>query len=68
MATTSNHIQWPTHKRKAAERQRNRKAITKGVINGKAPRKETKNTDRLETATDQKPLVVLHQADAQETD
>jgi hypothetical protein len=68
MATTSNHIQWPTHKRKAAERQRNRKAITKGVINGKASRKETKNTDRVETATDQKPLVVLYQADDQETD
>jgi hypothetical protein len=68
MATTSNYIQWPTHRRKAAERQRNRKAITKGVINGKASRKETKNTARLESATDQEPLVVLYQANNQETD
>lgn len=68
MATTSNHIQWPTHKRKAAERQRNRKAITKGVIHGKAPRKETTNTARLEVATHQEPMVVVHQTDDQETD
>lgn len=38
MATTSNFIQWPTHRRKAAQRKRSRKAITKGLINGKASR------------------------------
>lgn len=36
MATTSNYIQWPTHKRKAAQRKRSRKAIMRGVISGKA--------------------------------
>jgi hypothetical protein len=68
MATTSNYIQWPTHRRKAAERQRNRKAITKGVISGKASRKETTNTARMETATNQESLVVVHQTGNQETD
>lgn len=38
MATTSNFIQWPTHRRKAAQRKRSRKAITKGLISGKASR------------------------------
>lgn len=68
MATTSNYIQWPTHRRKAVERRRNRKAITKGVIRGKAPRKETANTARMETATNQESLVVVHQAGDQETE
>lgn len=67
MATTSNYIQWPTHRRKAAERRRSRKAITKGVINGKASRKETTNTARVEVATNQEPMVVVHQAGDQET-
>jgi hypothetical protein len=67
MATTSNYIQWPTHRRKAAERRRSRKAITKGVINGKASRKETTNTARVEMATNQEPMVVVHQAGDQET-
>lgn len=68
MATTSNYIQWPTHRRKAVERRRNKNKIAKGIISGKAPRKEAINTARLEVAVDQKPLVVVSQTSDQETD
>lgn len=68
MATTSNYIQWPTHRRKAAERRRNKNKIAKGIIHGQAPRKETTNTARVEVATYQKPMVVVHQTGDQETD
>lgn len=34
MATTSNFIQWPTHRRKAAQRRRTRKFLRKANFNG----------------------------------
>lgn len=68
MATSSNLIQWPTHKRKAAERRRFRKSKLRGLWRGKTPGQETQNTARMENATNQEPLVVVHQTDNKETD
>lgn len=68
MATTGNYIQWPTHRRKAAERRRARKNKQRGLWSGQTPRQETPNTARMETATNQESLVVVHQTGNQETD
>jgi hypothetical protein len=68
MATTSNVIQWPTHKRKAAERRRTRRDKQRGLWVGKTSSNETKNTVCLETATNQESLVVVYQTEYQETD
>lgn len=68
MATTSNVIQWPTHKRKAAERRRTRKKYQRGIWRGKASGQETKNTVRMENATNQESMVVVYQTDYQETE
>jgi hypothetical protein len=68
MATTSNVIQWPTHKRKAAERRRTRKNKQRGLWRGKTSGQETKDTARMESATNQESLVVVYQTSYQETD
>ncbi len=68
MATTSNYIQWPTHRRKAVERRRNRNKIQRGQTSGKAPSNTNPNAHVMAETLLPKPVASLHQAETEKDD